>query len=456
MPAKSKRAKKTRVKGEFDVAKLLAETSPLIRSTGSLAWGPDDIRNARQSQMSGQFRTPARLAASVKTDGAIYAAMLNRIAPQRGLPVELCARNESAKGKRQRDEGDALFGPQGFALSPETIGDLNLQLVNHGVFFGVLKWTARADGSRLDVELKPWPIEFIYWMPSARQFVTQTRTGSLEYISHGDGTWVVGAQSFIEPWIDGAIVPLANIWMDRAYGIRDRAKASLSHGNAKMVGTMPDGVPLQNKDGSLTAEGLAFLTMLRTMHTELPIGVKPSGAELEMLVNNSTAWEIFRSIIDSGASDAAGVLLGSDGLTKSSGGNYIKDGWLFGVRNDIVEGDLNTLARAINTGVIDPWAAINFEDSDNAPRRRWLMPDADEDARRASVATRTEAFTKALAGFQDTQIFMLDQDFVDELAKRYDVKAPRVKASPQTGPSAVPQTPSTPAPTEKAPPLRAV
>jgi hypothetical protein len=218
--------------------------------------------------------------------------------------------------------------------------------------------------------------------------------------------------------------------LDRQFGVRDRSRASTSHGNAKMIGELPEGVAIDSPEGE------AFLMLLRTMHEALPYGIRPAGSKTEMMVNQSASWQIFKEIIDSRLGDAARVYLGHDGTIRAAGGNYIKDGYLFGVSADIVEADLRTLERGFFEGVLQPWTALNFGDSSLAPMRRWLMPDADEDTRRASIAERRTKFWADLAAARAAGV-VVDQAFVIALAEEFGVRAPQLAdAAPLPTPEA--------------------
>lgn len=433
MAATSKRAKKIRTVGEFDLVRLAAETRPPKVSSGMYAWTLDAIRAARDAQMAGRFVLAARLAEASRTDYAIYASFLNRLAPQRGLPVDLVAPNDTARALRIRDEALALFGPRGVGIHPDTLADIDGTLANHGIAFGVNVVTPREDGSRVDIELKSWPIEFVIWDPIVRAFRTQVEGFAQEYICHGDGRWVVFQQHEHEPWKHGAILAIALLWADHAFGVRDRAKASTSHGNAKVVGTMPEGLAIEDGTGHLTPEAQAFLELLRNVASvDTPVGLKPFGTVLDYITNNSTAWQIFKEIVDSGDKAADRVYLGHDVSAKDAGGDAV--GYLFGVRNDIVEGSLRAIERGIKTGTIDPWAALNFGDSTLAPDRLYLMPDADEDARRKSLAERTAAFHAAIDaakknGFATTELY------IKALAEDFGILAPTLPVESARAPT---------------------
>lgn len=424
MAAKSKKAKVVRVSSDFDLARMLREPRPTKRTTGLFAWDEDQIRQARAAQMDGAFAPARSLAKAVKTDGEILAALENRQAPSRGIPVEVKPANGTARAARVRDEAEPLFKRNGIAISAATIGTLVEHLALHRVAIGYNVWTARDDGSRWDVVHHAFPLENVRWNRSLLTFEAFTEDGIVPIV-HGDGTWAIYTKEELEPWTNGALVALALIWADAAFGKRDRAKSSVSHGNSKFIGTLPDGVALQvqNDDNtvSLSPAALAFLDLLRSLHEELPAGIAPAGGKVEMLSDTSTAWQIWDSIINSNGKSAARVLVGSDGTVTDSGGNYIKSTMLFGVRNDIVEGDLESLTAGFDSGVIVPWTAINFGSSELAPSRAFLVPDADEAARRETAAANETAFWKSIEAAKANGC-VVDQAYVDARAKVYGIE----------------------------------
>lgn len=423
--ATTKRAKRVRTEAEFPLVRLAPEMRFPLRMLGDFIWDDDAIRGARDAQQRGYFWAPAKLSQSIASDAGLFTSRLNRLAPMRGLPVELKPADTTVRSARVLDEAQGLFGSQGIAMGRDTLVTLHKQFVDHGVFFAYNRWNVRPDGSRVDVELLAWPIEFVRWMPQSRSFYTLTKQGQLMKIDHGDGRWVVGQSEKIDPWANGCIVPAGRIWADRSFAIRDRSNASRSHGQAKMIGTMPEGLSIFGKanDGSLviTPEAQAMLDLLLAMHVgDLPYGLKPFGADIDMKVNQSQAWQIWENMIKTDDQDAARVYLGQDGTTSNAGGDYVKSERLFGVRNDLVEADLGSFTEAISTGTIQPWAAINFGDSRCAPLRLWLMPDADEDARRVSIGNHLDAFFKAIANLR-AQGFVVTQVTVSALCKTFGV-----------------------------------
>jgi len=443
MPSKSKAARKVRYSGEFALAQLTAALAPLRQSTGAYAWTLEAIRGARDAQMAGNMREPAKLAESLRTDDELFAAYVNRLAPARGLPVRLEAASDTTRAQAIRDEGEGLFGKRGVGVTQDVVADLNGDLANHGFAVGVNDWAPREDGSRVDVLHRCWPMGEVRWNAHERTLETYTEGGAIVPITHGDGRWVVYSGHELHPWTkEAAILPAALVWAARAYANRAWSSGANTHGNAKVIGTMPEGVALQDDAGALTSEAAAFIALLRDVASlDAPVGIKPFGAALDYLTDNGQAWQIFDDLVKAKDRAANRIYLGQDVAKATGGSQRLSVEQLFGVRNDVVEGDLRVLERGILTGIIEPWAAVNFGDSLLAPRRIYLVPDADEDARRAAVATQHEAFNRAVAAYRDNG-FDVTQAYLDALAEDYGVTAPRlaVTAATPTPPAGAPAT----------------
>lgn len=405
MGAPSKRAKKVRAAGDFDLVRISSELRSPRVSPNAYSWTLEQIMHARAEQMAGRFRLAARLAESMKTDDALSVAYEGRLAPQRCVPVAIEPARPNARAKGIADEAEALFGQKGIAISPETLTDINGCLVDHGVAFATCVWTPRPDGTRVDLQIKFWPIEFVRWDPIDRCFKAQVDPmgqpavipkptvvmgeyeayQSVNYweepIVHGDGRWIIFSQHELYPYKHGAILAGCLVWARHAYGVRDWAKSSVAHGNAKVVGEMPSGIPLQGEDGQPTPEADAFLEALQSFETDFPCLIRPAGAKTDFLTNNSNAWQVFSELVLNGERGSARIYLGTDGILGAQGGAPgVNVEALFGVATTRVRGDLGCMERCIHTGGIEPWTAINFGDSSLAPYRRYQLPDDDKRA----------------------------------------------------------------------------
>jgi Protein of unknown function (DUF935) len=428
--ATTKRAQRIRYRNQFDLADLAKIKESPLRPMFPMQWDIDGIRNARDAQLRGDFRIAARLADAMATDPGLFTSRLNRLAPMRGLPVVLEPPNQTARALRIAEEGEALFGRKGVALQRDHMVSLHRRYVDHGVSVGFNVWTPRADGSRVDVELRVWPQEYLRWREWEHRYYALTLNGGEVPVEHGDGRWVVFQQEKLSPWTEGAIVAGSMVWADRAFAMRDRNNASRAHGSPKLVAEMPEGVALEQEDdgGNLvpTAEAAQMLELLQMLFIgELPFGLRPAGSKVDLMVSQSQAWQIWTEIMKSSNADSDRIYLGQDGTTQNAGGNYIKSERLFGVRNDLVESDIMVFAESILTGTIEPWSAVNFGDSRLAPARCWQMPDADEDARRTSIGEHQELFFRHVDGLLE-QGYSVDQPTIEQLARTYGVTAPQI------------------------------
>jgi len=413
--APSKRAKKIRTVSEFDLQRLVQRLHSMRVSSAAYSWNLSEIAAARDAQMRGVFKLPARLAESFRTDDAMYTAHRTRLAPQLTVPVKIEPPNQSPAALRVANEADALYGPEGVGITLGTCVTINSNLANHGVAFAVCTATPRLGGARVDLQCNAWPIEWVRWDPIARRYMTQVdsasmtelatewvngayqltgaaqaafRSGTEVPIVHGDGRWVVFEGSEVEPWKDCCVLPGALTWARHAFGLRDMSKGSAAHGNAKVVGELPDNVTIES------AEGLAFLDLLIAIASgDMPVGIRPAGSKVDYLTNNSQAWQIFKELVTAAKVSASQIYLGHDGTLGTNGsGPGIDLKTLLAVSQDRIEGDLRVMERQFLTGVIEPWAAMNFGDSRLAPKRRYQIQDIDQDTRRAAEHTRRAAF----------------------------------------------------------------
>lgn len=458
MGAPSKRAKIVRKANEFDLKRLTQQLyMPRDGRNTIEAWCLEDIYAARQEQMLGQFVRPARMAEQFRTDDALYTAWVKRLAPQNSIPVRMKAA-PGVRGRAVADEADALYGANGVALNAAVVQDIHSCLANHGIAFAAVMATPREDGSRVDLEAKYWPIEYIRWDPVFRVFKARADPNSvapgdipenanLEYgfvggywipIIHGDGRWIIFKKGEIEPFRqEAALLPAALIWARHAFAARDWAQASKSHGSPKVIGELPLGVPLQDAEGHLTAEAAAMIELLKDIgRSNSPVGLRPAGSKTDYIVNSSTAWQVWERLLLNAERVAARVYLGTDGTLGTTGGSpgvAIEE--LFGVEKTIIRGDLEAISRGINTGLIAPWCAINFGDSKLAPQRVYAMPNEEREAKTKAYAERNQAYFTALQAAKSAGL-VLDPVYIQQLAKDYRVRVPLISAQAPASPNA--------------------
>lgn len=398
----------------YTMGTLMQEFAPLKRGNYFPGgWTVERARAARDAQMRGDFRESALLHQATKTDPQVFGALLNRIAPHRGLP-----RKVEGKGKRIVKEAEAMLAA---ASTPAIDADAFEWTVALGVSVETIKWEKNDAGDRLLPTLSPWPMRSVWSDPQTGELMTHTTKGPKQIV-HGDGKWVVTKLQNTEPWQSGVVKAIADHWAKRAAHLRDRTLNSETHGEGKVIGTLPQGV----KAKSPAAVG--FAQLVQDLRKRRSGGVIPYGATIEYLEAMSQMWRIFQDAITSIDKDIARGYLGQDGSMVNEGGNYIKTALLFGVRNDLVEGDLGARALALTTGLLLPFSWMNYG-RDAELTCAWEFPDADRDARTAAYAARVDAFNRAIKEYKANG-FEITQQWVNDLAKRYDVDAPALDLNP--------------------------
>ena len=433
--------KKTKTAEDFGAVAMSALRQPR-KTQPSYSWPLESIRAARDAQMRGQFATPARLAEAMRLDDALFTAYHNRIAPQSAVEATL----ESAGGAR----GDAVKkrALESIVTPRSVLAGINGTMANHGIAIGYVEHHPADDGSSVEMSLTEWPIEFVKWDESRGTLLTRVRDEQDAPITHGDGHWIVFAKHKLEPWKqDACLLPGALIFASHLDGVRDWAGASRSHGLAKVIGELPEGVSLQDIDeGTLSPEAAHFLEMLSDLVSgDAGAGLRPAGSKVDFVSNGSSAWQVFHELLVNREKAAARVYLGTDGMLGSVGGAPGVDiAALFGVATTKIQGDLDAIEDGLYSGLYVPWTAINFGSSRYAPRLRYQLPDPDEEKheeretkRRESTAASRAALLDAITRYRELGL-VVTQGVIDQMAIEYGVTAPTLAAGVE---SPAPQPP---------------
>ncbi len=444
MGAASKRARRIRSAAEFQVARLRnALVAPKVGGIPLTSWSLADIFAARDAQLRGDFNRPAKMAEAMRTDDALAVPFKNRLAPQQCIKVKLKpAKVGNARAISICAEAEAQFGQNGVAVHADTLASIHECLTNHDVAFAHVTAIPREDGTRVDYEVKAWPIEHVRWDAYEKVFKTRVDPGAAEAVGgevtivHGDGRWIIFQRFENEPFKHGTILAAALVWARHAYALRDWAKGSVAHGNAKVVGALPEGVPLQDADGNLTPEAEAMAEALRAIgSSDSPSVIKPAKSTIDFITNNSAAWQVFDRLVANAEKSGARLYLGTDGTLGASGSAPGVDiVALFGVARTYIQSDVACISRGLQTGAIEPWTAINFGDSSLAPERVYVLPDEDDDAVRAALAARKQAFYAEIEKAKANG-FVVDQAFVDQLAEEHGIEPPTLPVESEKAPS---------------------
>ena len=415
---------------DFAGSAAVRERAPIRRQPDGL-WTLEKIRSARDAQLRGDFMQPVRLAEAMRTDDALYTAYHNRIAPQSAVATKLVAypgaRGEAVARKAQA----SCFVSRGVLVG------IAGTLANHGIAIGYIVREPSDDGTRVDLRLTEWPLEYVRWNPFLELLETQVKNGGMRHpIVHGDGYWVVFRKTDILPWTqEAALLPASMIWGAHAYALADWAGASKSHGLAKIVGQLPAGVMLQSKlaDGSIVMndEAAMFLQMIQDVVSgEAQAALGPAGSTLNVLANTSTMYQVFSELITDRKKAAAFVYLGTDASLGAAGGAPGVDiATLFAVASTKLQGDFDAIEQGLNTGFYPVWTAINCGDSRYSPRLEYLIPDPDAAQKSEELSKRRTRLFDALDRMRALNLD-ITQTTIDRLATEYGVTdVPQLGAS---------------------------
>ncbi len=398
------------------------------RVQSSYSWDLAEIRGARDAQLRGHFQQPVRLAESMRTDDALFVAYHNRIAPQSSVQAQLTACAGS------RGLGPSKKAAASVQIPRSVLAGIHGTLANHGIAIGYNDHEVSDDGTRTDFKMVEWPLEHVKWNASREVLETRTRDGQTADIVHGDGRWSVFRKFYDRPWTQEAcILPGSFIWATHAEGLKDWAMSSASHGLAKMIAELPEGVSLQVAGGGLSPEAQAILTMLQDMLSgNAGVGIRPAGSKTEFIANNSSAWQIFLELILNREKAAARVYLGTDAILGATGGAPGVDiSALFGVATTKLQGDFWAIEQGVNTGVYQPWAAVNYGDSSYAPGLVYQLPDPDAAEKSEEQAAKRERLHKTIKEMK-AEGMIVDQKTVDALCKEIGIETPPQLASGDT------------------------
>ncbi|MFA5706637.1 MAG: hypothetical protein WDA41_09820 [Candidatus Neomarinimicrobiota bacterium] len=441
--ALGKVAPRTREREEFSAG--AARPSAPRRKQPQTSWSLESIRSARDAQVRGVFALPVRLAEAIRTDDALFVPYCTRIDPQSALSTRL----EPVGGVRGEAIARAARGS--IVLPRHVLKALHGTLVNHGVAVGRLVHEANETGTRVDVRLEEWPLEHVRYDYERGCLTTATDGGERVDVLHGDGHWVVLRKCGVLPWAQEAcLLPAAFVWAAHAEAIGDWSATTRAHGLAKIVGQLPEGVSLSDGE-ELTAEAAAFLETLQSLASgEAAAGVAPAGSDVKWMSNGSSAWQVFDASVLSREKAAARIYLGTDASLGSVGGAPGVDiSTLFGISSTRLQGDIVAIETGINTGIVQPWTAINYGSSRYAPRFAYLLPDPDETRNREETAANRERLLRDVERLRELG-FLVTQELVAELAIQYGVSPVPVLA-----PSADRAVPLELAPTDLAKVVRA-
>lgn len=420
---------------ELDLKYLTHTFTSNANTIGALAaggWDVPRIRAAKTSHELGRFVGSAALGQAFKSDARVFGAWAQRV----GAPLSLARTVDPPKGlagdelaEAARADGERLFAPTSTACGPDVVSSIFTRIPMWGFTWLQNIWTPRADGSRIDVTVKPWPIQATWYDSNRECYMASTKDGDVE-MRHGDGKWIKVEPYGEQSYLSGSIIPLGLLFADRGWGVRDRSNFSGAHGSPGVKGKLPPGeVP----DSDVGRAYLAEMAKLQQPRAQI---LEPDGAATSYIEAMSSTWQIFGQIINGDAADIAIALLGQDGTSQNAGGTYTKALILQNVLYDLVDKDVGSVGSSLTTGLILPYTIVNRGRDDISPSIKWHMPKPVEDARLAEIAARSKALREEVQGYRDLGIPVDEQ----RLAAERGVSIPLLSGA--AWPSASPAAPA--------------
>ncbi len=404
-----------------------AAVSAPRRTQGPFSWTLEDIRKARDSQERGHFSLAVRLAEAFRTDDAMFVPYCARVSTLSA--VKLCW----APGKSTREVA-ATSRAERYIVAPQHVRQaIQGTLINHGIAIGYVLQIPSADGRNVTFTLSEWPLEHVYYNAARAMLQTRVLDGNPVDITHGDGRWIVFAKFGVTPWAqDACVMPGAFVWAAHALGLSSWASAADSHGRPKVTGTLPENAKL-GAAGALSAEAEALLNTLGAMMSgQTDVGALPYGAKAEVLINESSAWQVFDKLTSNRERAAARIYLGTDAILGATGGAPGVDiESLFEVASTVLQNDVEALERGYREGMIVPWAVMHGEDPELITCWEYDLPDPDKAKRAEQEATAIDRLSAAFKAMKETGLDVT-QETIDALTRVLGVSVPCTLAAVET------------------------
>lgn len=383
------------------------------------------VKSAIRALEQGQLDAAAQVVDAMGRDDRLRGCLLQRTEALPSLPFNMKEAEEGgANAARAAELAQAKFEVM---CSDEALTELGKWAVMLGVGLAQLEWYAGDDGlwwPRLTV----WHPKHLHWRWDTRSFWVTTEAAGVVEVKPGDGQWVLFTPyGVMRAWMAGAVRALYVPWLLRMWGSRDWARYSEVYGGPIRAVKTPAAAEEADKQRFVEeVAGIGNEAVLR-----LPTSPDPTQSYDMVLVEaKSTGWESFERLIKQAESSMAIALLGQNLSTEVKSGSLAAAKVHDGIRNDVLEGDAQRLAKCLHEQVLKPWARFNFGDERAAPMPNWVTQPPDEKTQEGAAL---KSLGDGIASLQKTGA-QLD---VDAVLEKHGI--------PVTGPAEEPEPPA-PAP----------
>lgn len=341
---------------------------------------------------SGTFVNAARLVDQVLRDDRIFSTIMTRVLSLLGKPQEFEPPKDTAQGRKHAEELKAMWPEM---AEHSALVELLIWGITLGV--GVAQVTQTSDPWKLEV-WHPWALT---WDPYEGCYLIQGRDSEqIRILPDGKGgfldeegrRWVLFTPyGFANAGRRGLLRALADLYLERRWAHRDRARYSEVHGQPMRIGIAPiKGVEtdqIAEFRRKLAPAGSESVVILRQ-------GEEGNRWDVKLVEAMGKSNELFEQEIAQLDRAIATLVLGQSQSTDGQAGLGSNDQAGEPVRLDIMRGDAESLTPTIRKQFLMPYYRFAYGNADMAP---WWCIKVDPPEDRAKKATELKTLVEALA-----------------------------------------------------------
>lgn len=386
------------------------------------SWNPEEARRAVLEMLRGWPYEAASLARHIRRLAYVFGALVQRSAP----PLRTQWKHEKSTGPQYFvDELDDVWRRQFRPSYQEKLDDM---AVLGGSVLHV-HYVPDVRAGLMRPRLKRWPHEAMWWRPASSAFpggwYALTNDSGIVRMTPGDGHWIFLAHG--ERWHESAsILALGELFVAGKLAERDEAGLSAGAGLAAPIGTLPEGVKINDPDPN-HQEGKDFQQAVAGLGRARQGMVKPFGSEVDPFFIESDT-EFFDRYNGRLLLKIALSILGQS-ATLAPGANGVYQPIVsWSVADALSDKDHEATVRGWDEGLIRPFRDINGINSDaHLVGERW----ADAGAKAKAIAERQTLHANTIAAMRSAGLEPSQEDS-DALAG--DMSARKVTLGPKASP----------------------
>jgi phage gp29-like protein len=413
------------------------------------SWSLESVKAALDSHETGDFGSSAMLADAMLRDPQVFSSLSTRVSAlssRAGLPFSLEPSTgvDDRRAESVAKRIDALW----WTSCPEAeLAAIDRDAIMLGVAVGRVSWSLSA--SEWVPIVRRFRPHGLYWDEFEKVYMYRTADGETVEVTPGRGGWLLHAPFGGDSWMMGAVRPLGNTWLTRAFARRDRWRYSEKHGLPLLTIKEPFS-GADNIEGALgsAAAGVGdFYAQFRNLRPSSVIRLPQStdkdtpGWEAAYLEPKGTSSAVFKESLDDTRREIVAALLGRDPeMSSSIGGDGVS--LLARVEVEKLTTDAEGMATTLREQVWKPYVVFNIDATrpELASWPHWnTRPPVDLSARATTLDKAMDVIAKAVA---------LNIDSAPFLAELQLKALPGGLKEPPPPPAAAPPPKPAPGPTE--------